>query len=171
MPSCGGVAKYVHATGDVSRTICGPLIRYSTACSGRSCGRTGNLYEDTRWTWASCTVSCRRATWDSCRRTHKVVWHLRAQVAAAGIVCLIHAVHVGQRDATTVPRWSIIRKEWWADTNALNAGVGPLARWYGERAHRDFHAKNARSSDLLLSTMQRRSITAQRIIILCWNCT
>jgi hypothetical protein len=31
VPSWGGADKKVHATGDVSRTICGPLMRYSRA--------------------------------------------------------------------------------------------------------------------------------------------
>lgn len=128
VPSCGGDAKKVQATGEVSRTICGPFVRYSTACSGRSCGRTGNRYDDTRWTCASCVVSHGRATLNSCRRTHEVVRHLRAGVAAAGVVRLIHAVHVDQCDATTVPRGSDITDVWWADANASNAGGGSLAR-------------------------------------------
>lgn len=41
---------------------------------------------------------------NSCRRTHQMIWHLRAGIAAAGIVGLVHAVHVEQCDATTAMR-------------------------------------------------------------------
>ena len=41
---------------------------------------------------------------NSRRRTHQVIWHLRAGVTAAGTVGLVHAVHVEQCDATTMMR-------------------------------------------------------------------
>ena len=135
VPSCGGAVKYVQMTGEVSRTICGPLMRYSTACSGRSCGRTGNRYEETRWTWASCAVSHRLAilSSNSCwrGRTHKVVRHLRAGVTAAGIVGLIHAVHDKQWDATTVRAIRMIRfggRQSSRMLETLETGVGCRAR-------------------------------------------
>ena len=135
VPSCGGAVKYVQMTGEVSRTICGPLMRYSTACSGRSCGRTGNRYEETRCTWASCAVSHRLAilSSNSCwrGRTHKVVRHLRAGVTAAGIVGLIHAVHDKQWDATTVRAIRMIRfggRQSSRMLETLETGVGCRAR-------------------------------------------
>jgi hypothetical protein len=142
VPSCGGAVKYVQMTGEVSRTICGPLMRYSTACSGRSCGRTGNRYEETRWTWASCAVSLRLAILSSNShscwrgRTHKVVRHLRAGVTAAGIVGLVHAVHDKQGDATTVRAIRMIRFCGWQSRmrETLETGVGCRR----VRAHRDF---------------------------------
>lgn len=79
---------------------------------------------------------------DSCRRTHQVVRHLRAGIAAGGIVCLIHAVHDDRCDATTVPRDLGGREEGRADANARNTEVGSLARSTGsERMDRDLHAK------------------------------
>lgn len=57
-------------------------------------------------------------SWNSCRRTHKMSRHLRARVAAAGIVCLIHTVHAEQYDATAVPRDSDLRDVWRADANS-----------------------------------------------------
>lgn len=135
VPSCGGAVKKVQATGEVSRTICGPLMRYSTACSGRSCGRTGNRYEETRCTWASCAVSHRLVilSSNSCwrGRTHKVVRHLRAGVTAAGIVGLIHAVHDKQWDATTVRAIRMIRfggRQSSRMLETLETGVGCRAR-------------------------------------------
>lgn len=79
---------------------------------------------------------------DSCRRTHQVIRHLRAGIAAGGIVCLIHAVHDDRCDATTVPRDLGGREEGRADANARNTEVGSLARSTGsERMDRDLHAK------------------------------
>jgi hypothetical protein len=147
VPSCGGAVKYVQMTGDVSRTICGPLMRYSTACSGRSCGRTGNRYEETKWTWASCAVSHRLAILSSNShscwrgRTHKVVRHLRAGVTAAGIVGLIHAVHDKQWYATTVRAIRMIRFCGWQSRmrETLETGVGCRARSSASRPAPSVH--------------------------------
>ena len=77
-------------------------------------------------------------SWGSCWRTYKVVRYLRAWVAAASIVRLIHAVHIHQCNATTVPRDLSFSDVWWVDANAQNAEVGSLARSTG--AHRDCQA-------------------------------
>lgn len=67
-----------------------------------------------------------------------MIRHLRAWIAAAGIVCLIHAVHVDRDYATTAPRDLNTKDMWWADANArtLRLVLGRV-----QRAHRDFHAK------------------------------
>lgn len=65
---------------------------------------------------------------DSCSRTHQVIRHLGAGVGAASIVRLVHAVHLGQCDATIIPHDSKFPDMWSADANARNAEDGTLAR-------------------------------------------
>lgn len=65
---------------------------------------------------------------DSCWRTHQVVRHLRAGVPTASIVRLIHAIHLDQGDATTIPRVSGCWDVSSANANARNAVNGSLAR-------------------------------------------